>query len=174
MKLYRDGDTFIAPKGSYFEGNVKINGNFIVPPCTHFWGHLAVDGNLELGPHSSVRYKVTCRNAVIGSDVKIGGDVNVEGDITVCDNAKMPLINAGGDVILRPGVETGDVKSSGTIYIFGKVKSGKLLGRQVKVLRNPADEYRGDYAVKQDVISESEESGFSFEKTQEEYPQEDY
>jgi len=47
MKLYRDGDTFIAPKGSYFEGNVKINGNFIVPPCTHFWGHLAVDGNLE-------------------------------------------------------------------------------------------------------------------------------
>ncbi|MDD3407114.1 MAG: polymer-forming cytoskeletal protein [Methanomicrobium sp.] len=136
MKIYRDGDTFIAPKGSYFEGNVKINGDFIAPPDTHFWGHLAVDGNLDLGPRSSVKYKVTCRNAVIGSNVVIGGDVNVEGDITVCDNSKMPLINAGGDVILRPGVEIGDVKSSGTIFIIGKIKSGKLLGRQVKVLRN--------------------------------------
>lgn len=154
MKIYRDGDTFIAPKGSYFEGNVKINGNFIAPPCTHFWGHLAVDGSLELGPRSSVRYKVTCRNAVIGSDVSIGGDVNVEGDITVCDNAKIPHINAGGDVILRPGVETGDVKSNGTIYIFGKVKSGKLLGRQVKVLRDPAAEYSGRSTVSVDIEPE--------------------
>ncbi|MBP2132433.1 putative acyltransferase (DUF342 family) [Methanomicrobium sp. W14] len=137
MKIYRDGDTFIAPKGSYFDGNVKICGNFIVPPRTHFWGQLAVDGMLELGPYSSVRSKVTCRSAVIGSNVNIGGPVNVEGDITVCDNAVLPLINAGGDVMIRPGVETGDVKSGGTIYIYGKVKSGKLLGKQVKVLRDP-------------------------------------
>jgi len=139
MKIYRDGDTFIAPKGSYFEGNVKINGNFIVPPGTHFWGHLAVDGDLELGPRSSVKQRVTCRNAVIGPNTKIGGPVNVEGDITVCDNALVSLINAGGDVILRPGVETGDVMSKGTIYIFGKIKSGKLLGSQVKVLRDPGN-----------------------------------
>ena len=153
MKIYRDGDTFIAPKGSYFEGNVKINGDFIVPSDTHFWGHLAVDGSLELGPRSSVKYKVTCRNAVIGSDVSIGGDVNVQGDITVCDNAKMPHINAGGDVILRPGVETGDVHSKGTIYIFGKIKSGKLLGRQVKVLRDPSTEYSGNNTELQDIES---------------------
>ncbi len=137
MKVFRDGDTFIAPRGSYFEGNVKINGDFIAPVDTHFWGHLVVDGNLELGPNSTVKYKLTCRNAVIGANVKIGGDVNVEGSITVCDNTTMKNINAGGNVILRPGVSVGDVKCGGTLYVLGKVQSGKLFGKQVKVLRNP-------------------------------------
>lgn len=31
MKIYRHGDTYIAPRGSFFDGNVKIDGNFIAP-----------------------------------------------------------------------------------------------------------------------------------------------
>lgn len=141
MKVFRDGDTFIAPRGSYFEGNVRINGDFIVPPDTHFWGHLVVDGNLELGPNSSIKYKLTCQNAVIGAKVRIGGDVNVEGSITVCDNTTVKNITAGGNVVIRPGVTVGDVKCGGTLYVFGKVKSGKLYGKQVKILRDPYPRY---------------------------------
>ena len=89
MKVFRDGDTFIAPRGSYFEGNVKINGDFIAPPDTHFWGHLVVDGDLQLGPGSSVKYKLTCRNAVIGANVRIGGDVNVDKISTCAKNAQV-------------------------------------------------------------------------------------
>jgi predicted acyltransferase (DUF342 family) len=135
MKIYRDGSTYIAPKGAYFEGNVKINGDFIVPPCTHFWGILVVDGRLELGPNSTVGSRVTCRDAVIGSGTEIKGPVNVSGSITVCDRARLHSINAGGDVILRPGIEVGDVKCEGTLFVYGKISSGKLFGRQVKVLR---------------------------------------
>ncbi len=137
MKIFRDGNTFIAPAGSYFEGNVKINGDFLVPPLTHFWGVLDVEGNLELGPNSSVRLRVRCNNAVIGPNTIIKGPLKASGDVTICDSAKIENIEAAGDVILRPGVETGDVKSEGTIYVYGKVKSGKLFGRQVKVLRDP-------------------------------------
>lgn len=140
MKVFRDGNTFIAPAGSYFEGNVKINGDFIVPPLTHFWGVLDVDGNLELGPRSSVKSRVRCRNAVIGPNTIITGPLKASGDVTICDSAKIEAIEAGGDVILRPGVETGDVRSEGTIFVYGKVRSGKLFGRQVKVLRDPGRE----------------------------------
>ncbi|MBN1431481.1 MAG: polymer-forming cytoskeletal protein [Methanomicrobiaceae archaeon] len=137
MKIFRDGNTFIAPAGSYFEGNVKINGDFLVPPFTHFWGVLDVEGDLELGPNSSVKSRIRCKNAVIGSNTIISGPLKALGDVTICDSAKIETIEAAGDVILRPGVETGDVKSEGTIYVYGKVKSGKLFGRQVKVLRDP-------------------------------------
>ncbi len=141
MKVFRDGDTFIAPRGSYFEGNVRINGDFIAPPDTHFWGHLVVDGDLQLGPGSSVKYKLTCRNAVIGANVRIGGDVNVDNSITICDNTTVKNITSGGNVIIRPGVTVGDVKCGGTLYVFGKVKSGKLYGKQVKILRDPYPMY---------------------------------
>ena len=30
--VIRKGTTFYAQKGSYFEGNVKIEGDFVVPP----------------------------------------------------------------------------------------------------------------------------------------------
>ncbi len=137
MKIFRDGNTFIAPAGSYFEGNVRIKGDFIVPPLTHFWGLLDVDGDLELGPRSSVKMRVRCNNAVIGPNTIINGPLKASGDVTICDSARIETIEAAGDVILRPGVETGDVRSEGTIYVYGKVKSGKLFGRQVKVLRDP-------------------------------------
>lgn len=137
MKIFRDGNTFIAPKGSYFEGNVRINGDFLVPPHTHFWGVLDVEGDLELGPNSSVRSRVRCKNAVIGPSTIIKGPLIATGNVTICDQAVIENVEAIGNVVLRPGVETGDVKSEGTVYVYGKVKSGKLFGRQVKVLRDP-------------------------------------
>ena len=44
-------------------------------------------------------------------------------------------------MIIRPGVTVGDVKCGGTLYVFGKVKSGKLYGKQVKILRDPYPMY---------------------------------
>ncbi|KAF1078813.1 polymer-forming cytoskeletal protein [Methanogenium sp. MK-MG] len=136
MKVYRQGDNFIAPKGSFFDGNVKISGNFIVASDTHFWGHLDVDGTLELGPRSTVGGDITCRNAVIGNQVRIKGLLSVAENVTVCDGAHIRSLHAGGDITLRQGVQVGDVSSNETIFVCGKIKSGKLTGRNVKVVGN--------------------------------------
>ncbi len=132
--VIQKGSTFFAQKGSYFEGNVKIEGDFIVPPHTHFWGKLHVTGNLELGPRSSVALDVTCLNAIIGSQCRIKGPIAAHGDVTVLDHASVHAIQAVGKVILRPGVVVGDVTSGDTIIVHGKIKSGNLIGKNMKVL----------------------------------------
>ncbi|NYT06351.1 MAG: polymer-forming cytoskeletal protein [Methanomicrobiales archaeon] len=136
MKVYQRGDTFIAPKGSFFDGNVRIEGNFIVPAETHFWGRLEVAGRLELGPYSTIGGGVTCSSAVIGKGVKIKGALEVLEDVTVCDDARIRSIHAGGNITLRPGIVVGTVQSDETIFVYGKIKSGTLTGRNVKVVGN--------------------------------------
>lgn len=132
--VIRQGDTFFAQKGSYFDGNVKIDGNFIVPAHTHFWGKLDVTGALELGPRSTVALGITCRSAIIGSSVRVKGPVVAEGDVTILDNAAIQSVTAGGKVTLRTGVRVGDVTAQDSLVIHGKIKSGKLIGKNVKVL----------------------------------------
>ena len=132
--VIQKGTTFYAQKGSYFEGNVKIDGDFIVPAHTHFWGRLNVAGTLELGPRSSVALDVTCRDAVIGSQCRIKGPITARGDVTVLDHSVLHTIDAGGKVILRTGVTVGDVRSGDAIIVHGKIKSGNLVGKSMKVL----------------------------------------
>ena len=132
--LIRKDTTYFAQRGAYFEGNVRIDGDFIVPPHTHFWGCLHVGGTLELGPRSSVALDIACRNAVIGSQCRVKGPIVAEGDVTILDHATVHSVKAGGKVILRPGVVVGDVTSQDTIIIHGKIKSGTLLGKSMKVL----------------------------------------
>nr|WP_321351780.1 polymer-forming cytoskeletal protein [uncultured Methanoregula sp.] len=134
--VIRKGTTYYAEKGSYFEGNVKIDGDFVVPPHTHFWGRLNVTGNLELGPRSSVALDITCFNAVIGSQCRVKGPIRAGGDVTVLDNAVVHSVDAGGKVILRTGVSVGDVTSRDTIVVHGHIKSGNLVGKNMKVLGN--------------------------------------
>lgn len=135
-KVIQKGDTFFVQKGEYFEGNVKIEGNFIVPAQTHFWGRLTVTGTLELGPGSSVARAVNCWNAIIGSHATIRGPLVAHGDVTILDHATVHSVKAGGKVILRTGVRVGDVTSSDTIIVHGRIKSGKLIGKNMKVLGN--------------------------------------
>jgi len=132
-KVIQHGETFFAPKGAYFDGNVKIDGNFVVPTHTHFWGRLNVSGRLELGPRSSVALGITCGSAIIGSQVRVKGPIISTGDVTILDNAVVHSIQADGKVILRQGVRVGDVISKDTLIIRGKIKSGKLVGKNVKV-----------------------------------------
>src|SRR5512136_3117324 len=101
--VLQKGNTFYAQKGSYFEGNVKIDGDFVVPPHTHFWGRLDVTGSLELGPRSSVALDLTCGSAVIGSQCRIKGPITAGGDVILLDHASVHSVIAGGRVILRPG-----------------------------------------------------------------------
>lgn len=133
MKVYRHGDTYIAPKGSFFDGNVKIDGNFITPPETHIWGNVVVAGRLELGPGSTVGGSVEARSIVVGHDVRIKGTLRIQEAATICDNACLHSIQAGGNITLRPGVRVGDVNSAETIFVYGKVTSERLFGRAVKV-----------------------------------------
>jgi len=134
--VIQKGNTYYAEKGSYFEGNVKINGDFIVPPRTHFWGRLNIAGNLELGPRSSVSLDITCHNAVIGSQCRVKGPIVARGDVVVLDHATVHSVQAGGRVILRTGVSVGDVTSQDTIVVHGRIKSGNLVGKNMKVLGN--------------------------------------
>nr|WP_319375200.1 polymer-forming cytoskeletal protein [uncultured Methanoregula sp.] len=134
--VIRKGTTYYAEKGSYFEGNVKIEGDFVVPPHTHFWGRLNVTGNLELGPRSSVALDISCFSAVIGSQCRVKGPILAGGDVTILDNAVVHSVEAGGKVILRTGVSVGDVTSRDTIVVHGHIKSGNLVGKNMKVLGN--------------------------------------
>ncbi|MFY9195642.1 MAG: polymer-forming cytoskeletal protein [Methanoculleus sp.] len=133
MKIYRHGDTYIAPRGSFFDGNVKIDGNFIAPPDTHIWGNIVVAGCLELGPYSTVGGYVEAKRVIIGHDVRVRGPLNVLETAIICDNADLHSIHAGGNITLRPGVRVGDVNSKETIFVYGKVSSDRLFGRAVKV-----------------------------------------
>jgi len=134
VKVIQKGDTFYAEKGAYFDGNVKIDGDFIVPAHTHFWGRLNVSGRLELGPRSSVALGIACGSAIIGSNARIKGPIVATGDVTVLDHAIVHSLQAAGKVILRQGVRVGDVSSKDTLFIHVKIKSGKLIGKNVKVL----------------------------------------
>jgi hypothetical protein len=58
------------------------------------------------------------------------------GDVTLLDHAVVHTVQAGGKVILRTGVSVGDVTSNDTIIIHGRIKSGKLLGKNMKVIGN--------------------------------------
>jgi predicted acyltransferase (DUF342 family) len=132
--LIRKGNTYFAQKGSYFEGNVKVDGDFVVPPRTHFWGRLTVTGNLELGSRSSVALEINCWSAVIGSQCRVKGPIIAHGDVTILDHASIHSVQAGGRVILRPGIIVGDVTSQDAIIVHGRIKSGNLIGKSIKVL----------------------------------------
>jgi len=140
MKVYQSGDTYIASKGSFFDGNVHIPGDFIVPPETHIWGSLDVDGCLELGALSTVGKDVRCKSGVIGRSVRIKGALSVGENITISDNVIVKSVAAGGDIILRPGIKVGEVRSDATIYVYGRIMSTRLIGRNVKVIGNQANQ----------------------------------
>ena len=135
MKVCRWNDTsFIVPRGAFFEGNVRIDGDLLVPRDTHFWGRLVVEGDLTLGPWSTVGAGVWCANATIGDHVRIRGPLVAVGDAMVCDGAAIGMIRAARDVTLRPGVRVGDVVSGRSILVQGKAETGRLVGRLVKVV----------------------------------------
>jgi len=134
--VIQKGSTYYAPKGSYYEGNVRIDGDFIVPARTHFWGRLVVTGRLELGMKSSVALDVECGSAIIGSHARVKGPLVAKGDVTLLDHCAVYSVQAGGKVMIRPDVHVGDVTSNDVITVHGKIKSGKLTGKSMKVLGN--------------------------------------
>jgi len=134
VKIRVHGETCYVPRGAFFDGNVRIEGNLAAPFGTHFWKNLTVSGDLELGPCSTVAGHVACRNALIGGRAIVKGNLTAEGTVLVCDRAVIRSIRAGGDVVLRPGVITGDVVTTGMITVIGKVLSDRLEGSKVVVL----------------------------------------
>jgi len=135
-EIIRNGDTLIAGKGSFFDTNVRTGMNLIIPPDTHIWGKLDVGGRVEIGPRSSIGGGVNATSAVIGESALIEGPLRIEGDLFICDNARIHSIYAKGNVTLRPGIKVGEVISENTIYVLGKVKSQRLIGKTVKVSRD--------------------------------------
>ena len=100
--VIRKGSTYYAPKGSYYEGNVRIDGDFIVPARTHFWGRLVVTGRLELGMKSSVALDVECGSAIIGSHARVKGPLVASGDVTLLDHCVVYSVEPGGRLSSGP------------------------------------------------------------------------
>ncbi|HOT93606.1 MAG TPA: polymer-forming cytoskeletal protein [Methanoregulaceae archaeon] len=135
-RLKRSGDLYIAEKGAVFDGNLRVPGDLVLPPDCHVWGDLVVNGRLDLGPHGTVGGRVYCRDGMIGHHAVIRGPLTGSGKITVADGAQVQGIETTGTVVLRPGVRVGDVRTAGLILIHGRITSGLLVGRQVKVFGN--------------------------------------
>ena len=131
MKIYRHGDTYIAPRGSFFDGNVKIDGNFIAPPDTHIWGNIVVAGCLELGPYSTVGGYVEAKRVIIGHDVRVRGPLNV---LETPSSATTQIFIPSMQEEYNPpaGVRVGDVNSKETSSLRQGLED-RLFGRAVKV-----------------------------------------
>lgn len=130
------GGVYLAERGAIFDGNLRLPGSLILPHDCHVWGDLVVNGRLDLGPHSTVGGRIACERAFVGHHAVLRGGLSSTGDVTVADGAHVASIEAGGTVLLRPGITVGDVRTTGLILIHGRITSGLLLGRQVKVFGN--------------------------------------
>jgi cytoskeletal protein CcmA (bactofilin family) len=135
-RLKRCGDVYLAEAGAIFDGNLRVPGHLVLAPDCHVWGNLVVNGRLDLGPHGTVGGRCACHEALVGHHATVRGGLTSTGDVTVADGAHVRSIEAGGTVRLRPGATVGDVKTDGLILIHGRITSGLLVGRQVKVFGN--------------------------------------
>lgn len=135
-RLKRSGDVYLAERCAVFDGSLRVPGSLVLPHDCHVWGDLVVNGRLDLGPHSTVGGRVACHRALVGHHAVVRGGLTSTGEVTVADGAHVAAIEASGTVLLRPGVTVGDVRTDGLILIHGRIASGLLVGRQVKVLGN--------------------------------------
>ena len=135
-RLKRCGDVYLAERGAIFDGNLRVPGHLVLPPDCHVWGDLVVNGRLDLGPHGTIGGRCACHEALIGHHATVRGGLTSSGDVTVADGAHVAGIETGGTVRLRPGAIVGDVRTDGLILIHGRITSGLLVGRQVKVFGN--------------------------------------
>lgn len=135
-RLKRCGEVFLAEQGAIFDGNLRVPGHLVLPHDCHVWGDLVVNGRLDLGPHGTVGGRCACHEALIGHHATVRGGLASTGDVTVADGAHVAGIEAAGTVLLRPGASVGDVRTDGMILIHGRITSGLLVGRQVKVFGN--------------------------------------
>ncbi|HJJ29793.1 MAG TPA: polymer-forming cytoskeletal protein [Methanocorpusculum sp.] len=136
MKVLVKDKLHMAEAGSYFRGSVQIDGDFLVPPRTFFWKDLVVTGNLYLCPESHVAGNVTCNGAVICRDSVIEGELDSGSEqLTVCDNAKVRVIKSDGNVLLRPGIVSSEVRGV-NILVMGKIQCAKLMGKNTRVVTN--------------------------------------
>lgn len=95
-----------------------------------------VTGKLFLCPESHVAGNVTCNGAVVCRDSVIEGELNAGTEqLTVCDNAKVRVIRSDGNVLLRPGVISAEVRGV-NILVMGKIQCGKLMGKNTRVVTN--------------------------------------
>ncbi|HJJ42553.1 MAG TPA: polymer-forming cytoskeletal protein [Methanocorpusculum sp.] len=134
MKVFVKDKLYMPEKGSYFNKSVKIDGDFLVPPRTFFWKDLEVTGSLYLCPESHITGSVTCCGAVICRDCVIEGELNSGNkELIVCDNAKIKIINSEGDVLIRKGIVSSEVRGI-NILIMGKIQCAKLMGKNTRVI----------------------------------------
>ena len=134
MAVLVKGRKYMAERGTFLQGSVKIDGDFLMAHRCTIWGNLVVTGNLYLCPECQINGNVLCTGGVIGRSSAINGTVTAtEGPLIVCDGAKIREINCKGDVSLRPEVSSESVTGV-NILVLGKVHCGKLMGKNTRVI----------------------------------------
>ncbi len=127
IKYHKDSNTYIARKNTFFEDDVKIDGNLMVGAGSNFWKDLYVNGKLELGKGSFVRGNIRAEEALIGARSEINGTIYVAGDLRIFDQAKIGRSAiAGKEMLVRPGCKIAFAKASGTMELVGKVSINEI------------------------------------------------
>jgi len=134
MVVFVQGTKYMAPRGSFFQGSVKVDGDLLLGQRSTIWGNLVVNGNLYLMPQCQINGNVTCNGGIIGHGTVISGTYYVnQGTLTVCDGAKIHTITSTGDIFLRPDVTSEEV-SGINILVLGKVHCGRLMGKNTRII----------------------------------------
>jgi len=137
-KVHVKDSNYMAKRGSFFQGSIKIDGDFLLGTRSTIWGNLVVAGNLYLMSECQINGNVTCAGGVIGRGTVVTGTFTTtqeNGSLTVCDGAKINVISSSGDVYLRPDVTSAEVFGN-NILVQGKVHCGRLMGKNTRVISN--------------------------------------
>lgn len=136
MAVLVKDNLYMAEPGSYYRESVKIDGDFLVPPRTYFWRDVVVSGKLILCPESHIAGNAECHGAVVARGCIIEGELDSgEEPVVVCDGAKVRIIRSTGNVLLRPGITSSEVRGE-NILVMGKIQCGKLMGKNTRVVSN--------------------------------------
>ncbi|MDV0446466.1 hypothetical protein MsAg5_03050 [Methanosarcinaceae archaeon Ag5] len=125
IRFYPSSNTYVIPKGSFFDDSVVIHGNMIAGPGVHFWKNVAVEGNAQLGKGCTVTGTLKAKTAIIGAKSNVD-KIKTEWNVSVFQNTTVNSIDCGGHLVIMDGSVVGYANAEKTLEILGKADIKKL------------------------------------------------
>ncbi|WNY25730.1 hypothetical protein [Methanolapillus millepedarum] len=125
IRFYPSSNTYVIPKGAFFDESVIIHGNMIAGPGVHFWKNVAVQGNAQLGKGCTVAGTLKAKTAIVGAKSKVD-KIKTEWNASVFQNATVQSIDCGGHLVIMDGSVVGYANAEKTLEILGKADIKKL------------------------------------------------
>ncbi|WNY27813.1 hypothetical protein [Methanolapillus ohkumae] len=132
IRFYPSSNTYVIPKGSFFEDSILIHGNLIAGPGVHFWKNVIVEGNVQLGKGCTLAGNLKAVNVIVGAKSKVGGKITADWNTSVFQNSEIGSIECLGHLVIMNGCVVGYANAEKTMEILGKADIKKI-GRVTKV-----------------------------------------